>query len=366
MSNHDTTHPLYSPVELGGATLANRIVMAPLTRIRAETDGTPNAMMKEYYAQRADFGLILTEGTWPIQEGRTWGRQPGIETDAHVTAWREITAAVHERGGKIIMQIMHGGRISHPEMTGTGRTVAPSAVVAPDPIRISSGKVDPVIPVALELDELPAIIDQFVAGARNAMAAGMDGVQIHGANGYLLHEFLAPTSNLRTDAYGASPANRARFVAEVVTAVAKEIGADNTGLRVSPQHNIQGAIENDATDVLATYTALARSLKHLRLAHVELVHHEPEGELIQTLREEFGAPVILNTGFSRFTTRETAGELVEKQAAEAVSVGRLALANPDLVRRWRLDAPLNEPDPATFYVGEEKGYTDYPVFEYSL
>lgn len=366
MGNHDTDHPLYSPVALGTVELGNRVVMAPLTRIRANTDGTPTEMMKEYYAQRAEFGMIITEGTWPIREGRTWGQQPGIETADHVNAWREITDAVHERGGKIIMQIMHGGRISHPELTGTGRTIAPSAIAAPDPIRISSGKVDPVIPHELGLDELATVIDQFVVGAKNAMAAGMDGVQVHGANGYLLHEFLAPTTNLRGDVYGSSPEKRARFVAEVVTAVAREIGAENTGLRLSPQHNIQGAVETDDADVLATYTALARSLKHLGLAHVELVHHDPAGELIQTLRREFGAPTIINTGFSKFVEREVAEELVDKQVADAVSVGRLALANPDLVRRWQLGAPLNEPNPETFYVGGEKGYTDYPVMEYSL
>lgn len=362
MSNQITTHPLYAPVAFGSHELKNRIVMAPLTRIRAETDGTPNAMMRDYYAQRADFGMIITEGTWPIQEGRTWGRQPGIQTQEHINAWREITDEVHERGGKIIMQVMHGGRISHPEHTGTGRTVAPSALVAPDPIRISSGKVDPVVPHALTPEELPAIIEQFVAGARNAMAAGMDGVQLHSANGYLLHEFLAPTANHRTDHYGGTPENRARFVIEVVTAVAAAIGAENTGIRVSPEHNIQGAVEDDREDVLATYTALARGLAPLGLAHVEVVHHEPEGHLVQTLREEVNAPVILNTGFKSFTTREVAEGLVDKQATDAVSVGRLALANPDLVQRWQLDAPLNEPNPDTFYVGEERGYTDYPVY----
>lgn len=361
MSYQITTHPLYSPVELGKSELKNRIVMAPLTRIRGEFDGTPNAMMKDYYAQRADFGMIITEGTWPIQEGRTWDRQPGIQTQAHIDAWREITDAVHDRDGKIIMQVMHGGRISHPEHTGTGRTVAPSAVAAPDQIRISSGKVDPVVPQALTAEELPTIVAQFVAGSRNAMAAGMDGVQLHSANGYLLHEFLAPTTNLRTDHYGGTPENRARFVIEVVRAVAEAIGAENTGIRLSPEHNIQGAVEEDRADVLATYTALARGLAPLGLAHVEVVHHEPEGHLVQTLREQLNAPVILNTGFKSFTTREVAEELVDKQITDAVSVGRLALANPDLVRRWQLDAPLNEPDQDTFYVGDERGYTDYPA-----
>lgn len=361
MRTHDASHPLYSPVELGELQLNNRLVMAPLTRIRAKTDGTPNELMREYYSQRASFGMIITEGTWPIQEGRTWGRQPGIATDAHIAGWRKITDAVHERGGRIVMQIMHGGRISHPELTGTGRTVAPSAVTAPDPIRISTGKVDPVTPHALDTEEIPGIIEHFVAGARNAMAAGMDGVQIHGANGYLIHEFLAPSSNNRTDAYGGSPENRARFAVEVVTAVAEAIGSENTGLRISPEHNIQGAVEDDREDVLATYGALARSLADLGLAHVEIVHHEPEGELVQMLRKTFGAPIILNTGFSRLVEREAAQSLVDKAGADVVSVGRLALANPDLVDRWREDAPLNEPNQDTFYVGEDKGYIDYPA-----
>lgn len=363
MSAHENTHPLYSPVELGELQLKNRLAMAPLTRIRAETDGTPNELMREYYSQRASFGMIITEGTWPIQEGRTWGRQPGIETDAHIAGWRKITDAVHERGGRIVMQVMHGGRISHPELTGTGRTVAPSAVTAPDPIRISTGKTDPVTPHALDAEEIPALIKQFVAGARNAMAAGMDGVQIHGANGYLVHEFLAPSTNLRTDSYGGSPENRARFAVEVVTAVAEAIGADNTGLRLSPEHNIQGVVEQDRDDALATYGALAGGLAELGLAHVEIVHHEPQGELVQMLRDTFGAPVILNTGFSRLVEREDAQELVDNAGADAVSVGRLALANPDLVTRWREDTPLNEPDQNTFYVGEEKGYIDYPALQ---
>ena len=365
MSDHDTAHPLFSPAELGRLELSNRVVMAPLTRIRAEADGTPTELMKEYYAQRASFGMIITEGTWPVQEGRTWGRQPGIETGRHVAAWREITDEVHARGGRIVMQVMHGGRISHPELSGTGRIVAPSAIASPNPIRISSGKVDAPVPHALTGEEIPEVIAQIVAGARNAMAAGMDGVQVHGANGYLIHEFLAPSTNTRTDAYGGSPANRARFAVEALTAVADAIGPENTGLRLSPEHNIQGALENDRADVLATYLALAEGVAGLDLAHVEIVHHEPEGELVQALRDAFGAPLILNTGFSRFSTRETAFGLIDRAGADAVSVGRSALANPDLVQRWREDGPLNDPDPETYYGGGAQGYTDYPVLQHT-
>lgn len=365
MNDPEAAHPLFAPVELGELRLNNRLAMAPLTRIRAESDGTPNELMRKYYAQRSSFGMIITEGTWPVQEGRTWGRQPGIETERHIAAWREITEAVHARGGRIVMQIMHGGRISHPELSGTGRIVAPSALPSPNPIRISTGKVDAPVPHALTREEIPEIIGQFVAGARNAMAAGMDGVQVHGANGYLIHEFLAPSSNTRTDSYGGGPENRARFAVEVVTAVAEAIGAENTGLRLSPEHNIQGALEEDREDVLATYLALAEGVAPLGLAHVELVHHEPEGELVQSLRRALNAPVILNTGFSRFTTREVALGLVDAAGADAVSVGRLALANPDLVERWRDDAPLNEPDQETFYMGGPRGYTDYPALQRS-
>ncbi|RNE48685.1 alkene reductase [Corynebacterium alimapuense] len=365
MSEHKSVPALFAPAQLGELELSNRLVMAPLTRIRAETDGTPNELMKEYYAQRASFGLIITEGTWPIQEGRTWDTQPGIATQQHIDGWREITDEVHARGGKMVMQIMHGGRISHPELSGTGRIVAPSAIPSPNPIRISTGKVNAPVPHVLTQEEIPEIIEQFVTAARNAMAAGMDGVQVHGANGYLIHEFLAPSANTRTDSYGGSPENRARFAIEVITAVAEAIGADKTGVRFSPEHNIQGAVESDHEDALATYFALAEGISGLKLGHVEIVHHEPDGDLVQGMRKLIDAPVILNTGFTRFSNREVALGLIENSVADAVSVGRLALANPDLAQRWQEQAPLNEPNPETFYVGGAKGYTDYPVLQYS-
>ena len=272
-----------------------------------------------------------------------------------------MTAAVHEDGGVIVAQIMHGGRISHPAISGTGRTVAPSAIAAPGEIRIPTGKSALPVPAALTPDEIRDVVAGFAAAARNAVAAGMDGVEIHGANGYLLHQFLTPAANTRTDQYGGAPENRIRFVVEVLTAVAAAIGADRTGVRFSPQHNIQGALETDDADVTATYTALAEALSPLGLAFVDVLHADPAGELIQKFRHTIGAPLIANTGFGTPTTRAEAIRLVEDDVAEAVGVGRAVIANPDLVARWSHGAEENAPDPTTFYTGGPQGYVDYPT-----
>lgn len=352
---------LFTPVTLGGLDLRNRMVMAPLTRIRADEAGVPGDLLVEHYRQRASMGLIITEGTWPVREGRTWIGQPGIETAEQVAGWRRVADAVHAAGGRIVMQIMHGGRISHPLISGTGRTVAPSAVAAPGDIHVPAGKVGLPVPEALSIEEIRGVVDGFVAAARNAIEAGLDGVEIHGANGYLLHQFLAPTANLRTDEYGQTPANRARLVVEVVTAVANAIGADRTGIRLSPEHNIQGAVESDPDDLAATYTALAEGLAPLGLAFVDVLHHEPAGELVQKLRHAAAAPLIANTGFRTQTTRDEAIALVGDDVADAVAIGRAAIANPDLVARWEQDAEENTPDPGTFYTPGPRGYTDYPT-----
>ncbi|MEV4349211.1 alkene reductase [Actinoplanes sp. NPDC049596] len=350
---------LFTPLELGSISLRNRLVMAPLTRIRAGADdGVPGDLLVEYYRQRASMGLIVTEGTWPVREGRTWIGQPGIETAEQVAGWRRVTDAVHEAGGKIIMQIMHGGRISHPEVGGTGRTVAPSAIAAPGEIRIHNGKADLPVPHELTRSEIASVVEGFAAAARNAVAAGMDGVEVHGANGYLVHQFLSPASNLRTDEYS----DRPRFAIEVVTAVAAAIGADRTGVRLSPEHNIQGALETDPADVLTTYLSLAEGLNG-HLAFADLLHAEPGGELVQKLRHALGVPAIVNTGFGKTTTREEAAQLLADGVGDAVAVGRAAIANPDLAERWRRDTHENTPDPATFYVGGATGYTDYPTLK---
>ncbi len=352
---------LFTPLTLGALRLRNRMVMAPLTRIRAgEEDGVPGDLLVEHYRQRASLGMIVTEGTWPLREGRTWIGQPGIETPEQVAGWRRVADAVHEAGGTIVMQIMHGGRISHPAISGTGRTVAPSAVAAPGEIRIPEGKADLPVPQALTAEELPGIVAAFVAAARNAIAAGIDAVEIHGANGYLLHEFLTPAANLRTDEYGGSPQNRARLAVEVVTAVAEAIGADRTGIRLSPEHNIQGALETDPDDVAATYGALAEGLAPLGLAFVDILHADPAGDLVQKIRRTVSAPLVANSGFGTPTTRDEAVRMIETGVSDAVAIGRAVIANPDLAARWQHELDENAPDPDTFYVGGARGYTDYP------
>lgn len=351
---------LYSSAALGALQLSNRVVMAPLTRTRADGAGVPTDVMVEYYRQRAGQGLIITEGTWPAVEGKSYPGQPGIVTDAQIEGWRRIADAVHEAGGTIVMQLMHGGRISHPEISGVDRVVAPSAIAAPGQTRTPSGKADLPVPHALTAEELPMVVEQFAQAARNAIAAGLDGVEVHGANGYLVHEFLSPVSNVRDDVYGGSPENRARFAIEVTRAVAAAVGGERTGIRLSPAHGIQGVIEDDAVDVRATYTAVANGLAALGLAFVDVLHADPRSELVQSIRSSAKAPLIVNSGFSAETTREEAEELVEEGWADAVAVGRPVIANPDLVERWQHRAELNPARPELFYGFTAEGYTDYP------
>ncbi|WP_447653198.1 alkene reductase [Microbacterium sufflavum] len=354
---------LYDPAVLGALPLSNRVVMAPLTRTRAGADGVPTPVMEEYYRQRAGQGLIVSEGTWPAREGMSYPGQPGIVTPAQIEGWRRITDAVHAAGGTIVMQLMHGGRVGHPAISGEPRVVGPSALAAPGQTRTPEGKRDLPVAHALTLDEIPVVVEQFAQAARNAVAAGFDGVEVHGANGYLVHEFLSPVSNVRDDRYGGSPENRARFAIEATAAVAAAVGADRTGIRLSPQHGIQGVLEDDADDVRATYTAVAEGLAPLGLAFLDVLHAEPSGDLVQHLRRVAGAPLIVNTGFGVPTTRESAEELVAEGWADAVAAGRPVIANPDLVERWRTRAELNEPRPELFYGSTAEGYVDYPSLE---
>lgn len=352
---------LFSPLSLGAIELDNRLVMAPLTRIRADADGVPNEMMVEYYTQRASLGLIVTEGTFPVMEGRTWIGQPGLETADQVSGWRRVTDSVHAAGGKIVAQIMHGGRIGHELISGTGRVVAPSALAAPGEIRTPEGKSAHPVPHALSTEEVAETITAFTQASKNAIEAGFDGVQLHGANGYLLHEFTAPASNTRSDQYGGSPENRARLSVEVAASVSAAIGADRTGIRLSPQHNIQGALEEDHEVALATYRVMAEGFAPLGLSHIDVLNADPASEIVQMIRRVSGAPLIANSGFGVQTTREEAVRLVAEDLAEAVGVGRSVIANPDLAHRWEMGLEENEADPSTFYVGGERGYTDYPA-----
>jgi 2,4-dienoyl-CoA reductase-like NADH-dependent reductase (Old Yellow Enzyme family) len=354
---------LYDPAVFGALQLSNRVVMAPLTRTRADDDGVPTEVMVEYYRQRAGQGLIISEGTWPAAEGKSYPGQPGIVTSAQIEGWRPVTAAVHDAGGTIAMQLMHGGRVGHPAISGQPRVVAPSALAAPGQTRTPQGKADLPVAHALTLDEIPEVVEQFAQAARNAIAAGFDGVEVHGANGYLVHEFLSPISNIRDDRYGGSPENRARFAIEVTAAVAAAVGADRTGIRLSPQHNIQGVLEEDDADVRATYTAVAEGLAPLGLAFVDVLSAAPTSELVQHIRRTVGAPLIINTGFGVVTAREDAEALVADGWADAVAAGRPVIANPDLVERWREGAELNDPRPELFYGRTAEGYTDYPSLE---
>lgn len=352
---------LFSPVSLGDLTLANRITMAPMTRMRSDDQGVPGELVAEHYAQRAGLGLIVTEGAYPLQESKAYSGQPGIETDAQVEGWKLVTDAVHAAGGTIVLQLMHGGRVTHTAVNGSDRIVGPSAIAIEGELHTPTGKLAFPVPHALTLDELESTRAALVAGAKNAIRAGFDGVEVHSANGYLMHEFLSPASNVRDDQYGGTPENRARFGIEVTTAIAEAIGAGRTGIRISPAHNIQDVWEKDADDVRATYEALIDGISGLGLAYVSVLHADVRSELIQDLRARFGGKLIVNSGFGSVTTREEATALVADKHGDAVAVGRLVIANPDLAARWAEEAPENEPDPSLFYTPGARGYTDYPT-----
>lgn len=354
---------MFSPLILGDLLLENRLVMAPLTRVRSGRDGVPGPLVVEHYKQRASLGLIVSEGTYPSHAGQGFPGQPGLVTTEQIAGWRNVADAVHSDGGLIVAQVMHAGRVTHEGTTGGREVVGPSAVAIDGETRTYDGKAPYPVPRALRTDELPSVIADFVQASRNAIEAGMDGVEIHSANGYLLHEFLSPASNLRDDSYGGSPENRARFVAEVVEAVAEAIGAGRVGIRISPEHNIQDALETDADDVRSTYRALVDRIAPLGLSYLSVLHKDPAGELVQNLRKAFGGPVLVNSGFGEITSRDEALSLLADGIGDAVVVGRPAIANPDLAHRWREDLPLNTPDSSTFYSDGAKGYTDYPALQ---
>ena len=353
---------LFSETTLGPLTLQNRLVMAPLTRSRA-TGNIPNALIAEYYAQRASLGLIIAEGTSPSPNGLGYPRIPGVFSDAQVAGWKLVTDAVHAKGAKMFLQIMHCGRIAHTlNLPAGARVLAPSAVAAPGEMYTDAEGMKPhPVPQAMTEADIKTAIAEYAAAAKNAVAAGFDGVELHAANGYLLEQFIRPNTNQRADAYGGSIENRARFVLEVVDAAIAAIGKDKVGIRLSPYGVFNDMPVYDGMD--ADYTYLAQQLDARGLVYVHLVDHSPMGappvpDAIKAMfRKTFKRTLILSGGYdaARAESDLAAGK------CDLIAVGRPILANPDLLARWKAGAALNAPDMDTFYTPGAKGYTDYPV-----
>lgn len=359
---------LLTPVKLGPYELPNRVVMAPLTRNRTIAGNVPFELNAKYYAQRSSAGLIISEATQVSPQGQGYPMTPGIHSPEQIAGWKLVTDAVHAQGGRIFLQLWHVGRISHPDLQPNGELpVAPSAIAATDGMAATfEGEKPFVTPRALETHEIPGIIEQFRQGAKNALAAGFDGVEVHGANGYLLDQFLQDGTNQRTDDYGGSIANRARLLLEVTQAVIEVWGSDRVGVRLSPSGTFNSMSDSDPE---ALFSYVIQELDRLNLAYLHLV--EPRVDNGVTLEEN---STHMTTGFFRPLysgtiisagghDRATAEEVLAAGEADLVAYGRLYISNPDLVKRLELDAPLNPWDRSTFYGGTEKGYTDYPFLE---
>lgn len=347
----------FEPITVGGIRLANRIVMAPMTRSRAP-GGVVCELTAEYYAQRASAGLIITEGTQPSVVGQGYPFTPGLHTLEQTAAWRQVTGAVHAAGGRIVAQLMHAGRIGHASLLPDGVTpVAPSPVAARGRLFTPDGMKELGTPRELSATAIRRTIDDYAQAARNAVEAGFDGVELHGANGYLIHQFLAPNTNQREDAWGGSVAGRIRFAVEVASAVATAIGPHRTGVRLSP-----GGPTNDMDepDPRPTYEELVRQLSSLGLAWLHLME-AGDRKLTRTLREQFAGSFILNPHTDPHATGPEELALVEDGETDLIAFGRLFLANPDLPRRLAVGGPFNTADPETFFGGDASGYTDYPA-----
>jgi N-ethylmaleimide reductase len=353
----DDSAALLKPVTVGETTAANRIFMAPLTRSRAQSDGTPSNLAARYYAQRASAGVIITEATAiSAAANGAYLNTPGIYTDAHQQKWAEIAEAVHAAGGRIFMQLWHVGRMAHPDISGL-ESVAPSPVAADMTTHTPSGKKQLPVPRPLETAEISAIVEDFRIAARRAVDAGMDGVEIHAANGYLLHQFQSDVVNQRTDIYGGSTRNRARLTAEVVEAVAAEVGAGRVGIRISPGNSAGDMRE---VDDAGTYEALLDRIAPLDLAYLHILIN-PDDPTFATVRTLWDRTLVLNTGRETETDFCRLEALADWGVIGAAAVGRAFLANPDLIDRLVIGAELNEPDAATFYAPGPVGYIDYPT-----
>ena len=348
----------FTPVRVGRYTLPNRLMMAPMTRSRAKFDGTPGELAAEYYAQRASVGLIVTDGTQPSDDGQGYLATPGIYSPAHIAGWKKVTAAVHDRGGHIFVQIMHAGRMSHPDNTPYHRqAVAPSAIAPGSQMFTATGMQDIPTPRALTTQEVRQTVADLRHAARCAIEAGADGVEIHGANGYLVQQFIAPSANTRTDDYGGSIPNRARFAIEVATAIAEEIGADRTAIRLSPGITMWGI--DEGAEGPALYRHLVAELDKLGLAYLHVLHTGDE-QLVGEIRALWKQALIVNRPGR---PRDQIGADVASGLADLEAYGQMVLANPDFVARVKTAAPMNEADRASFFGGAAQGYTDYPALE---
>ena len=356
---------LFDPIDLGSIKAPNRILMAPLTRGRSVEGHVPITELKaEYYGQRASAGLVIAEATGISQEGLGWPSAPGIWSAEQVAAWKPVTDEVHKRGGRIILQLWHMGRLVHPDFLGGAQPVSSSATTAPGLAHTAEGKKDYTEARALETSEIPRVIADYVHAAKNAIAAGFDGVQIHGANGYLIDQFLRDNANFRTDEYGGSIENRIRLLREVTQAVVDAVGADRTSVRLSPNGETQGC---DDSDPIALFTAAAAALQEIGIAFLELREVKPYGNFGQTevprvspeIRNVFTGPLVLNQEY----TKALADADLASGLADAISFGRPYISNPDLVERLRTDTDLTPDNFKTWYSPGAEGYTDYPVLK---
>lgn len=346
---------LFDPIQIGAFALPNRIIMAPLTRSRATGGGrVPNALMAEYYAQRASAGLIISEATSVTPQGVGYADTPGIWSDEQVAGWKLVTDAVHAAGGRIVLQLWHVGRISDPSFLNGDLPVAPSAIAAKGHVSLLRPQREFVTPRALELEEIPGIVAAYRKGAENAKAANFDGVEVHGANGYLLDQFLQDSTNRRTDIYGGSLENRARLMLEVTDACIEVWGASRVGMHLAPARDSHDMGDSDP---LATFSYVARELGRRGIAFICAREVQSENRLGPRLKEAFGGVYIANQQL----TKPMAEQLLSSGDADAVAFGQLFIANPDLPRRLQIDAPLNAPEAATFYSPTPQGYTDYPA-----
>ncbi|WAM37651.1 alkene reductase [Leuconostoc pseudomesenteroides] len=350
---------LWTPIKVGEMSLPHRLVMAPMTRNRANDDGTVDSHSALYYSQRASMGLLITEGTQPSLEGQGYLKSPGIYTPEHIEAWKQVTQAVHDKGGKIFIQLMHAGRMNHPDNTvDHHQGVAPSAIAPENGHMFTAKGMQPVpVPRELSSEDIQRTIQDFRHAAKSAIDAGADGVEIHGANGYLIHEFLGENSNHRHDEYGGSIENKVRFALEVTQAIVDEIGADKVGFRISPYAGFSTI--DEGTDGANIYSFLTKKLNQFGLAYLHILHTGNE-DILTSVRKNWDNKLIVNRMGRRL---EQIDVDVKSGIADLASVATWALANPDFVERLQNGAPLNEPDHQSFFGGGDHGYIDYPIME---